>query len=90
MALRQLALMTIAALAAGAYANSRRKRQPGSSTRKPMPLQRWEGEGGHAEDTLLQGGDEAALVRSDDLLAAGDGRQQGSTSTPISAGQNLP
>jgi hypothetical protein len=90
MALRQLALMTIAALAAGAYANSRRRRPAGSMDRKPVPLERWEGEGGQAADTLAQGGSDAALVRSEDLLAAGEGRQEGSTSTPIAAGQNLP
>lgn len=49
MAIRHLALMTLAAVAAGACVNARRKHERmNRSGRKPAPLQTWESEGGLA------------------------------------------
>lgn len=73
MAIRHLALMALAAVAAGAYANTRRNaRRAGHSAGKAPALQTWEGEGGTGTDLA----DKASLVQSDDLLAVGDDRPQ--------------
>jgi hypothetical protein len=93
MAIRHLALMALAALAAGSYANTRRRAQRGSrSASTPMPVQTWEGEGGTGTDLA----DKAAPDQSDDLLTSGDSvalteeRPPATNSNPLPAGQNLP